>query len=168
MNLLGKGARRGDASSALLRSSLAATADLRSRRRRPSSQGETLDYTLTWLKSHRRHRAHDHRSRPATRTTASPPSARSSGGFSRIFKVSDEIETIVDRDDFSTLRYMKRLDERGDKMVEVTTIEDGVATRKRKKIKKVPVPRPVFDPISVIYYFRTLDLAPGQDRTSST
>ena len=45
---------------------------------------------------------------------------QSSGGFSRFFKVRDEIETIVARADFSTLRYIKRLDERGDKMDEVT------------------------------------------------
>jgi len=86
---------------------------------------------------------------------------KSSPGFSRIFKVRDEIETIVSKEDFSTLRYTKRLDEQGDKIEETTTIEDGVATRKRRKIKKVDVPRPVFDPISVIYHIRTLDLSPG-------
>jgi len=124
-------------------------------------RGETLDYTLAWMKV----------TGGSARMTISPADdanyritsvARSSGGIARLFKVRDEIETTVDRTDFSTVRYVKRLDERGDKMVETTTIEDGVATRKRKKIKKVPVPRPVFDPISVIYYFRTLELAPGK------
>ena len=125
------------------------------------SQGETLDYTLAWMKV----------TGGVARMTISPSGdslyritsvARSTGGISRLFKVRDEIETTVDRTDFSTISYVKRLDERGDKMVETTTIENGVATRKRKKIKKVPVPRPVFDPISVIYYFRTLELAPGK------
>jgi hypothetical protein len=88
--------------------------------------------------------------------------AKSSPGFSRIFKVRDEIETIVAASDFSTLRYVKRLDERGDKIEEVTVVEDGVATRTRKKVKKVRVPRPVYDPISVIYYLRGLDLSPGK------
>ncbi len=37
-----------------------------------------------------------------------------------------------------------------------------MATRKRKKIKKVDVPRPVYDPISIIYHLRTLDLSPGK------
>ena len=124
-------------------------------------RGETLDYTLAWMKVSGGH----------ARMTISPADdthyritsvARSSGGIARLFKVRDEIETTVDRSDFSTVRYIKRLDERGDKMVETTTIEDGVATRKRKKIKKVPVPRPIFDPISVIYYFRTLELSPGK------
>ena len=82
--------------------------------------------------------------------------------FSRFFKVRDEIESIVGTDDFSTLKIVKKLDERGDKMLETITIEDGVASRKRKKIRKTPVPRPVFDAISVIYYFRTLELAPGK------
>jgi hypothetical protein len=125
------------------------------------AQGETLDFTLTWMKV----------TGGVARMTIAPSGdslyritsvARSTGGISRLFKVRDEIETTVDRSDFSTISYVKRLDERGDKMLETTTIENGVATRKRKKIKKVPVPRPVFDPISVIYYFRTLELAPGQ------
>ncbi len=125
------------------------------------AQGETLDYTLTWMKV----------TGGVARMTIAPSGdslyritsvARSTGGISRLFKVRDEIETTVDRSDFSTISYVKRLDERGDKMLETTTIENGVATRKRKKIKKIPVPRPVFDPISVIYYFRTLELAPGK------
>ena len=57
---------------------------------------------------------------------------------------------------------IKRLDEDGDKIEEVTVIEDGVATRTRKKVKKVKVPRPIMDPISVIYHLRTLDLTPGK------
>lgn len=123
--------------------------------------GETLDYELKWLKitggSARMTIGplHDDRYRITSVGKSSP-------GFSRFFKVRDEIETIVSRDAFSTLRYTKRLDEQGDKIEEVTTIEDGVATRKRRKIKKVDVPRPVFDPISVIYHLRTLDLAPGK------
>ena len=125
------------------------------------AQGETLDYTLAWMKV----------TGGVARMTIAPSGdslyritsvARSTGGISRLFKVRDEIETTVDRSDFSTISYVKRLDERGDKMLETTTIENGVATRKRKKIKKVPVPRPVFDPISVIYYFRTLEMAPGK------
>lgn len=123
--------------------------------------GETLDYELKWLKI----------TGGSARMTIGPLQddrlritsvGKSSPGFSRFFKVRDEIETIVAKKDFSTLRYTKRLDEQGDKIEEVTTIEDGVATRKRKKIKKVDVPRPVFDPISLIYHIRTLDLAPGK------
>jgi hypothetical protein len=125
------------------------------------AKGETLDYTVTWMKV----------AGGTARMTIAPEGedrwrvtsvAKSGGGLARFVKVRDEIETIVDRKDFSTLRYSKRLDERGDKMEEVTTIEDGVASRRRKKIRKVPVPRPVYDPISVIYHFRTLELAPGK------
>ncbi|HUR79625.1 MAG TPA: DUF3108 domain-containing protein, partial [Thermoanaerobaculia bacterium] len=82
--------------------------------------------------------------------------------FSRFFKVRDQIETTVAKNDFSTVRYVKRLDEDGDKIEEVTTIDDGIATRKRLKIKTTKVPRPVFDPISVIYLLRTRDLAIGK------
>jgi hypothetical protein len=125
------------------------------------AKGETLDYTVSWMKV----------AGGTARMTIAPQGegnwrvtsvAKSGGGLARFVKVRDEIETIVDRKDFSTLRYTKKLDERGDKMDEVTTIEDGVASRRRKKIRKTPVPRPVYDPISVIYYFRTLELAPGR------
>jgi hypothetical protein len=125
--------------------------------------GETLDYNLAWLKitggTARMTIAPMDEEHTSFRITSV---AKSSPGFSRIFKVRDEIETIVAGNDFSTLRYVKRLDERGDKIEEVTVVEDGVATRTRKKVKKVSVPRPVFDPISVIYYLRVLDLSPGK------
>ena len=125
------------------------------------AEGETLDYTLTWLKV----------TGGTARMTISPGDedsyritsvARSSASFSRFFKVRDEIETTVARNDFSTLRYVKRLDEDGDKHEEVTVVEDGVATRTRRKVKKTRVPRPVFDPISIIYQLRTRDLTPGK------
>jgi len=125
------------------------------------TEGETLDYNLSWLKV----------TGGTARMTISTGGesnyritsvARSSPSFSRFYRVRDEIETTVSRDDFSTLRYVKRLDEEGDKIEEVTVVEDGVATRTRRKVKKTRVPRPVFDPISVIYLLRTRDLTPGK------
>jgi hypothetical protein len=125
--------------------------------------GETLDYTVTWMKV----------TGGTARMTIAPLDddktryrvtsvVRSGGSIGRLFKVRDEIESIIDRADFSTLRYTKRLDERGDKELEVTTVEDGVATRKRHKTRRMSVPRPILDPFSVIYYCRNLDLAPGK------
>ena len=126
-------------------------------------EGETLDYELKWLKVNG----------GTARMTIAPVAdddghfritsiAKSSPGFSRFFKVRDEIETTVTRDDFSTVRYVKRLDEDGDKHEEVTVIADGIATRTRRKVKKTRVPHPVMDPISVIYHLRTVDLSPGK------
>ena len=124
-------------------------------------KGETLDYIVTWMKV----------TGGTARMTVAPLDdsrlritsvARTSGSFGRFFRVRDEIETVVDARDFSTLRIRKKLDERGDKLEETTTFEDGVATRKRTHTRRVPVPRPVLDPISVIYHIRTLELAPGK------
>jgi len=124
--------------------------------------GETLDYTLTWLRI----------TGGTARMTIAPLDderfrvtsvGKSSSGFSRIYRVHDQIECIVARGDFSTLKYTKRIDEQDDETkIEVTTIEDGIATRVRRKVKKVPVPRPVYDPISVIYVLRTVDLSLGR------
>ena len=125
------------------------------------AEGETLDYTVQWMKV----------TGGTARTTISPLDdgryritsvARSGGALGRLFRIRDEIETLVDRDDFSTLRIKKNLDERGDKKVETTTIENGVATRKRKHTRKFRVPAWVTDPISIIYHVRTLDLTPGK------
>ena len=124
--------------------------------------GETLDYELKWLKitggSARMTigQLDDGRIRITSVGKSSP-------GFSRIFKVRDEIETIVSKDDFSTLRYTKKLDEEGDKHEELTTVTEGVASRIRhSKVKNINVPRPVYDPISLIYHLRTLNLSPGK------
>jgi hypothetical protein len=124
------------------------------------NEGETLDYNVAWLRI----------TGGTARMTIAPQEdryritsvARSSSGFSRIFKVHDQIETQVARDDFSTLKYTKRLDEQGDQSLEVTTVENGVATRMKRKIRKTDVPDPVYDPISVIYLFRTFDLTVGK------
>lgn len=125
--------------------------------------GETLDYTVTWMKvtggTARMTIAPLGEERDRYRITSV---AKSSGSLGKLFKIRDEIETIVAREDFSTLVYRKNLDERGDRMKETTVIEDGVASRTRQRVRRVPVPRPVLDPISVIYHFRTLDLTPGK------
>lgn len=124
------------------------------------NEGETLDYNVAWLRiTGGTARMTIAAQGDAYRITSV---AKSSSGFSRIFSVHDQIETIVAKSDFSTLKYTKRLDEDGDTSLEVTTVDDGVATRVRKKIKKTNVPRPVYDPISVIYLMRTFELAPGR------
>lgn len=124
------------------------------------TRGETLDYDLTWLRmtggSARMTIA------PAGENRLRMTSVGKSGAFiSRFFHVRDEIESVVQRDNFSTLTYRKRLDEKGKKKDELTTIEDGVATRVRKQTRKTRVPTPVLDPLSVMYYLRTVDLSPG-------
>lgn len=122
--------------------------------------GETLDYNLHWVRV----------SGGAARMTIASiennrcriTSVGKSGAFfSRFFKVRDEIESIVDRDTFSTLQYHKVLDEKGKRKDELTVVDEarGIATRNGKTVK---VPRPVFDPLSLIYYIRTLDLSPGR------
>ncbi len=145
---------------------LAAAAVLNSTPSKPIEQtflnGETLDYTVTWMKV----------TGGTARMTIAPIDdgaryrvtsvVRSGGSIGRLFKVRDEIESIVDRADFSTVRYTKRLDERGDKELEITTITDGVASRKRERVRRLVVPRPILDPFSVIYHCRTLELSPGK------
>lgn len=126
------------------------------------ADGETLDYTLTWLRI----------TGGTARMTIAPLDdarfrvtsvGKSSAGFSRIYRVHDTIECIVARSDFSTLKYTKRIDEQDDETkIDVTTVEDGIATKVRRKVKKVPVPHPVYDPISVIYVLRTADLSLGK------
>ena len=121
--------------------------------------GETLDFNLSWTRI----------SGGSARMTIAPLNGdryritsvgKSSAFFSRFFKVRDEIESIVSRETFSTLQYHKRLDEKGRRKDELTVIDPSknLATRKGKVIE---VPEQVFDPLSLIYYLRTLELTAG-------
>ncbi|HUP46671.1 MAG TPA: DUF3108 domain-containing protein [Thermoanaerobaculia bacterium] len=122
--------------------------------------GETLDFNLHWARI----------SGGSARMTIAPVNGeryritsigKSSAFFSRFFKVRDEIESIVSRDDFSTLQFHKLLDERGRKKDELTVIDDekNVAIRKGKLIE---LPGRVSDPLSLIYYLRKLELKPDE------
>jgi hypothetical protein len=124
------------------------------------SRGETLDYDLEWL----------HLTGGRARMTIAPQAAdatkllitsiaQSSSSFSRIYKVRDEIEAVIERNSFSTVRYHKDLREGTHHKIDTTTFANGVATRKGKTY---PVPTPVFDPLSLVYYMRTQDLTPGR------
>ena len=139
---------------AILLFAFAANADIRE----TFNAGETLDYNLHWAKV----------SGGSARMTIAPSSetvyritsvAKSGPVFSKIFKVRDEFESIVDRATFSTIEVHKRLDERGKKKQESTVIDGRSATRKGKTIELPD--EAVFDPISLIYHVRTLDLKQG-------
>ena len=124
------------------------------------SGGENLNFSLSWLRM----------TGGTARMTIMPQGtnqlritsiAESNSLFAKLYPVRDEIESIVTADTFSTLRFEKKLNERNKKKQELTVIdsERGVAVRKGKEI---PVPSPILDPLSTIYYLRTLDLTPGK------
>jgi hypothetical protein len=131
------------------------------------NNGETLDYTLTWLKVTGGSARMTIAPLPGTESRYRITSvAKSSRGF-RLFRFRDEIETVVTRDEFSTVSYQKKQDERGDKKQESTVIDpDGNVLRNKStwnnKPRRFKIQNPVLDPISVIYYLRTLDLTPGK------
>jgi hypothetical protein len=123
------------------------------------SQGERIEYTLTWLGV----------AGGEAVITVTPGEgrftihtlARTLGAIGRLYPVRDEIETVVSSANFSTLRFEKRLNERG-REKHVATLFDPkrkVATRLGEEIPYEP---PIFDPMSSIYYLRTLDLTPGK------
>ena len=128
--------------------------------------GETLDYSLTWLKLS---------GGSARFTIGLAPGApdrfritsvaQTSSGFARIYKVRDVIVSFVDRVMFTTIQYEKHLREGSSKKDDITTVDraHGLIVRKRagKPDKVVHTTDPVFDPISLIYQFRRLDLRPG-------
>jgi hypothetical protein len=124
------------------------------------SAGETLDFTLEFLSIDAGH----------ARMTIGPQTdnashywitsvAESTSGFSHVYRVRDELESIVTRKNFSTAMYRKKLSEGNKLKDETTTVGKGQATRNGKQIA---VPEPVFDPLSILFYFRTLPLAAGK------
>lgn len=129
--------------------------------------GETLDYSLSWLRitaGHARMTISPRLDDPARYRITSV--GRSSSRFSRIFRVRDELESIADRHTFNTVQYRKKLDEQGRLKDEITTVTNGIATRTTAtKTKKTLVPVPVFDPVSLIQLLRTVDLTVGRTHT---
>lgn len=128
--------------------------------------GETLDYDLSWLGIPGGSARMTVGLMPNDPTRFRMTSiAKTSSSFSFIIKVRDEIESIVARDDFSTLRYTKHLNERGKVKDDTTVIDEQrrIATRTRPghTPQQVAVPEPVFDPLSLVYHLRALDLQPG-------
>jgi Protein of unknown function (DUF3108) len=129
--------------------------------------GETLDYNLTWLSitggKLRTTIARVPKDPQRIRMTFS---ARSSPSFAFIYKVRDQIESIVNGEDFSTLRYEKHLREGSRSKEDITTIDEGrrIATRRRpgKDTEEISVSKPIFDPLSLVYHLRDLDLTPGR------
>jgi hypothetical protein len=126
--------------------------------------GETLDYSVTWLGL----------TGATARMTIAPAAgggfrltsiAASTSGFARVYKVRDEIESIVSSR-FSTVEYRKHLDERGRIKDDHTKIDEGrlIATRTRpgRKTQEIRVTSPLFDPLSLVYHLRKLDLSPGK------
>jgi hypothetical protein len=122
--------------------------------------GEKLTFSLAWV------RVIGGTAQMTIGPVAGQPTYRmtslmqSNSVFSLIFRVRDEVESVVDRQAFSTIRYQKVLNERGKTKNELTVIdpERHVAVRKGSEI---PVPHPVFDPLSLMYHLRTLELTPG-------
>jgi hypothetical protein len=128
--------------------------------------GETLDFELTWVAV----------SGGAMRMTIGPlPNdplhfritsvAKSSSSFAFLFKVRDQLESIVNRDDLSTIRFEKHLNEKGRSKDDSTVIDERrkIAMRRRPNhdTEEVMVPKPVFDPLSLVYHIRQLALEPG-------
>ena len=128
--------------------------------------GETLDFDLTWVAI----------TGGGLRMTIGPLAndplhfritsvAKSSSSFAFLFKVRDQIESIVNRDDLSTIRYEKHLNEKGRSKDDSTVVDERrkIAMRRRpnKDTEEVMVPKPVFDPLSLVYHIRQLPLEPG-------
>jgi len=128
--------------------------------------GETLDFDLTWLS------ITGGGMRMTIGLVPNDPAhfritsiAKTSSSFAFIFKTRDVLTSIVNRDDFSTVRYEKHLIEHSKSKDDITTIDEArkIATRQRPKKtpQTVAVPKPVFDPLSLVYHLRALDLRPG-------
>jgi hypothetical protein len=123
-------------------------------------RGETLVYNLTWLRLVGGTATFTIGPVPADASRFRINSVAQSNAFF-FFKVRDEIESFVDRETFSTLVYRKKLNERGRIKQEETTVDAPRHIAMRKE-KEIAVPNPVYDPLSLIYHLRTLDLTPGR------
>src|ERR1051325_1562037 len=100
---------------------------------RTFANGETLDYTLSWLKIHggaARMTIGPHEEAGKLRLTSI---GKSSASFSHIFNVHDELVSVGAPHNFSTQPFEKHLDERGKGRDETTIVAEpmGIAVRRR-------------------------------------
>lgn len=128
--------------------------------------GETLDFDLTWVAitgGGMRMTIGGVPNDPAHLKITSV--AKTNPSFALILDVRDTVTSIVNRDDFSTIRYEKHLKEHGRSKDDTTTVDETrrIATRQRpnKTPQNIAVPKPVFDPLSLVYHLRALDLRAG-------
>ena len=130
------------------------------------NQGETLTFSLAWV------RVIGGTAQMTIGPVAGQASYRmtslmqSNSVFNLIFRVRDEVESVVDREAFSTTRYQKVLNERGRTKNELTVIDPDRGMALRKGVE-IPVPHPIFDPLSLMYHLRTLELTPGKTQRLS-
>lgn len=123
--------------------------------------GETLTFSLAWV------RVIGGTAQMTIAPVAGQASYRmtslmqSNSIFNLIFRVRDEVESVVQREAFSTIRYQKVLNERGRTKNELTVIDPDRKVALRKGVE-IPVPHPVYDPLSLMYHLRTLELTPGK------
>ena len=130
------------------------------------NSGETLDFDLTWLA------ITGGGMRMTVGVAPNDPShyritsvARTNPSFSLLVDTRDQVTSLVNRDDFSTIRYEKHIKEKGKTKDDITTVDETrrLATRNRpnKNPQVVAVPKPVFDPLSLVYHLRALPLQAG-------
>jgi len=128
--------------------------------------GETLDYDLTWVA------INGGAMRMTIGIAPNDPAhyritsvAKTNPSFAMILKVQDSVVSVVNRSDFSTVRYEKHIVEHSKPKDDVTTIDEAAKTatrvRPNKKPQVVAVPKPVFDPLSLVDHLRTLNLQVG-------
>lgn len=128
--------------------------------------GETLDYDLTWLA------INGGAMRMTIGVAPNDPAhfritsiAKTNPSFAIILRVEDAVTSIVNRGDFSTIRYEKHMVEHSKPKDDVTTIDEAAKAATRQRPNHTPqtvgVPKPVFDPLSLVYHLRALSLQPG-------
>lgn len=127
--------------------------------RRAFTEGERIEYSLSWLGIV---------GGTAVMTIDPMPDriritslARSHGAIGRLYPVRDEIESVVDRKTFSTLRFEKILNERN-RHRQALSIFDPVRGIVHRKGEEIPYSPPIFDPLSTVYFLRTVALTPGK------
>lgn len=132
------------------------------------AKGETLDYDLSWVLLGGSMRLTIGGDGPDRLHITS--SAVSDPSLSKIYSVRDEIESFVLREGFSTVRYQKTLNENGKTKGDDTTID--LASRNGTRVRggtnqdfHIIPPPPYFDPLSIVYRLRMLDLSPGKVHT---
>ena len=78
----------------------------------------------------------------------------------RFYKIQDRVDVILDDEDFSILKVVKKLNQ-GGKKTNFTSIIDQENLTASSNNKTISIPGRVFDPLGAIYYLRNQNIAVG-------
>ncbi len=150
------------------------SAEVEQKKPYPFKRGEYLHFAVSYgiiLAGYATIEVHEELAFRGTDVFKFVTTARSRNAFNWIFKVRDATASYFDKENMHSLRFEKNLREgsyEDDTVIDYDQVNlkaDYISERKGKMTRKatIDIPQNVMDPLSALFYVRTLDLSVGKE-----